>query len=57
MRIADLSGYPTNGVILRVPIVSGFMMWYSIFAFVALVKPLDLLQVCESHTCRPFFIA
>jgi len=32
-------------------------MWYSGFAFVALVKPLDVCQVCESNTCRPFFIA
>jgi hypothetical protein len=57
MRIADLPGYPTTGVILRAPIVSGFLMWYNLFAFVALVKPLDLLQVCKSHTCGPFFIA
>src|SRR4029077_12967738 len=31
-------------------------MCYTLSAFVALVKPLDLLQVCESHTCRPFLL-
>jgi CspA family cold shock protein len=31
-------------------------MCYDAFAFVALVKPLDLLQVCKSHTCGPFFM-
>jgi CspA family cold shock protein len=31
-------------------------MCYTGFAFVALVKPRDLLQVCKSYTCRPFLL-